>query len=407
MYCMEQKKKSSNRLSSYIKLNAESDLALHLAIVALCLYGIIMIGSASMGTAVGNSMALALSIAKQFIFVCIGYVFMAKLSNFFSLKQLKGNGFSYVVIWTMVMMIVCLAFPAVKGAKAWLRIPLPGFEITVQPAEFAKIIVILLVALHLGDRKYKEEETCMYILKKPLVLCGILLGITVVLQKDFGTMAIQFLLFCIVVLIPKNPKLKKFQTGLRICFYSVVAISCLILNPYGEKIISGLPLKTYQKNRFYAAIDPFKDVYGTGYQVIAGLIAMSEGGLKGKGIGNSTRKYMNFPEANNDFILAIIIEECGFIGFLFLLALYGFIIYRLFYYARRIKSEPARIILVGTAMYFFLHIFLNVGGVTGLIPLTGVPLPLVSAGGSSAMSFMASIGICQAIIGAYKRKEIQ
>ena len=95
---MEQKKKSSNRLSSYIKLNAESDLALHLAIVALCLYGIIMIGSASMGTAVGNSMALALSIAKQFIFVCIGYVFMAKLSNFFSLKQLKGNGFSYVVI---------------------------------------------------------------------------------------------------------------------------------------------------------------------------------------------------------------------------------------------------------------------------------------------------------------------
>ena len=134
---------------------------------------------------------------------------------------------------------------------------------------------------------------------------------------------------------------------------------------------------------------------------------MSEGGLKGKGIGNSTRKYMNFPEANNDFILAIIIEECGFIGFLFLLALYGFIIYRLFYYARRIKSESARIILVGTAMYFFLHIFLNVGGVTGLIPLTGVPLLMISSGGSSTLSVMCAVGIAQAVIMRFNKGEIK
>ena len=116
---------------------------------------------------------------------------------------------------------------------------------------------------------------------------------------------------------------------------------------------------------------------------------------------------MNFPEASTDFILAIYVEELGWVGFLFLILLYSIIIFRLIHYAKRIKSEAAKIILIGSATYFLVHIFFNIGGITGLIPLTGIPLPLLSSGGTSAVAFMMSIGLSQAVIAAYKRKELQ
>lgn len=407
MKLMGNKKKTlREKIEDYIKLNADSDLAIHLDVLALCIFGVIMIGSATMGTTVGNFQALALTIAKQLLYVCVGYILMAKLSNSFSIRQLRENGFSYIVITLFIAMLACLAFPSVKGAKAWLRIPFPKFEMTIQPAEFAKIIVYLLVAAHLGDRKKNPKETWWDVVKKPFVLCGLIFAITLFLQKDFGTMTIQFLIFCIVFLIPKNTRLRPLQHILIGLFFVAVVAAIFILSPYGNGIIAHLPIATYQKNRLYSAIDPFKDKYGSGYQIVASLIAMSEGGWTGRGIGNSIRKYMNFPEANNDFILAIVIEELGFVGFLVLMALYAFLILRLLHYARRIHSETAKIILVGCAMYYGLHIFLNVGGVTGLIPMTGIPLPLISAGGSSAIAFLSSIGLCQAVIGAYKRKEI-
>ena len=164
---------------------------------------------------------------------------------------------------------------------------------------------------------------------------------------------------------------------------------------------------TYQKNRFLSAINPFIDQYGDGYQLVNGLISFATGGMFGVGFGKSIQKYTNFPAANTDFILAVLVEETGFVGFLGLMGLYTLLIVRLFLYANRIRSERAKMILVGTAMYFMVHIFLNVGGVTGLIPLTGVPLPLMSAGGSSAMSMMFAVGIAQAVISQYHKGEIE
>ena len=99
------------------------------------------------------------------------------------------------------------------------------------------------------------------------------------------------------------------------------------------------------------------------------------------------------------------VEETGYVGFLILMLMYGIIIFRLFLYARKVRSEAGKIILIGTASYFLVHIFLNVGGVTGLIPLTGVPLPLISSGGSSAMAFMLAIGLSQAVIAKYNRDQ--
>lgn len=124
----------------------------------------------------------------------------------------------------------------------------------------------------------------------------------------------------------------------------------------------------------------------------------------GKGIGQSQQKFGFLTQADNDFILAIVIEELGIFGLALIVIGYSIIIQRLFHYAYRTKSEGYKIILIGTAMYIFLHFFLNVGGVGGLIPLTGVPLLFISSGGSALMSIMCAIGIAQAIIAKIRRQ---
>ena len=180
----------------------------------------------------------------------------------------------------------------------------------------------------------------------------------------------------------------------------------LLYTGFGEKIISSV-VTGYKKARFTAMFNPFHDTYGAGYQLINGLISFATGGLKGRGIGQSIRKYTDFPASNTDFILAIVVEETGMLGFGLLMLLYGTILIQLFRYAIKMKSEAGKMILIGTAMYLLVHMVFNIGGATGLIPLTGVPLLMISAGGSSTWSFMMCIGISQAIISQFNRGEIQ
>ncbi|MDD6369281.1 FtsW/RodA/SpoVE family cell cycle protein, partial [Galactobacillus timonensis] len=180
-----------------------------------------------------------------------------------------------------------------------------------------------------------------------------------------------------------------------------------LLTPAGIQLVEMLPIADYQKNRFISAFNPFADQYDTGYQLINGLISFASGGWRGLGFGNSVRKYTSFPAANTDFILAIVVEEMGMIGFLLIFIPYLIILCRLFHYALHMKSEKGRIILIGTAMYLLIHCLFNIGGVTAMIPLTGVPLLMISSGGSSTLAFMVSIGLAQAVISQYRKGLIQ
>lgn len=393
--------------TAFLAMGKGYDPLLHAALVLLAFIGIVMIGSASMGDAVGNNLYLAVTIVKQLVFVAAGYVLMAMLSRSFRLSQLRGNFFSVLIIIEILALFACFFFPETNGAKAWIRIPLGITEVTVQPSEFAKILTFLIVAGHLADRSTPKAKLWP-VIKRPVLICGLMAAVILLVQKDFGSMLVLFVIFCVCYLIPKNRPLRVSQAVLVILFYSAVILSAFLLSPQGEELILKIPfLENYQKNRFLAAIDPFRDPYGGGYQIIQSLIAFSEGGLLGRGLGQSVRKYMNFPEANTDFILAVYVEELGWLGFLVLMVIYGIILFRLIHYARKMKSEAGKIVLIGTATYFLVHIFFNIGGVTGLIPLTGIPLPLMSSGGSSAIAFMMAAGLSQAVIGAYKRKEIQ
>ncbi len=399
--------KMINSIKSKFEMNEGYDRLIHFSLLAIAAFGIVMITSASMGDSVYSIKVIILAIAKQAVFVGVGWYFMSMAARKFKLVQLHKRGFSLIILFMYALLLLCLVFTATNGAKAWIHIPLGITEITIQPSEFAKILTYLTVAAHLGDRKGSKEKMQKNLAKAALT-CGIFAIIICFPQSDFGSAFVLFTIFCVCYLIPRNKYMSKSQKILKFLFLiACIFAFVLLFTDLGTDLINSLPLKQYQKNRIFTAIDPFQDRYGDGYQLIQSLIAMSSGGWIGTGIGRSVRKYMNFPEATTDYILGIVVEETGFVGFLLLLFAYGLIIYRLLWIANQMKSESGKIVLTGTAMYFLIHIFLNVGGVSGLLPLTGIPLPLMSAGGSSAVSFMLSIGLSQAIIGAYNRGEIR
>ncbi len=400
---------SADRHKIPLLMPKKYDRLVHISIMTLLLFGIVMVGSASMGLSVGNSRYLLFTVLKQVFFGTLGYIGMCFFANNFTLNQLKGNRFVSYVFIMIIALLVCLLFPPPVGTdtRAWLRMTIAGQEISIQPSEFAKLMAMAIVAAYCGDIT-KRFSSAREMLMRPVGFIVLMMFIITILQDDFGSAFVIFIITCVCLLIPNHPQMKKTQLTLKILFCLAVIASVYILSPAGESLIVNLSfLKDYQKNRFLSAVDPFRDPYNTGFQLINGLVSFASGGWLGRGFGASIRKYMQFPAANTDYILAILVEELGIAGFMLLMALYCVIIFQLQRYAQKIHSEKAKIILVGVSIYLLVHMLLNIGGVTGLLPLTGVPLLMISSGGSSVMSFMVGIGLCQAVISAFNRGEIQ
>ncbi len=384
------------------------DYGLMIAVVLLAIYGILMVGSASMGKFKEYDIInLGIAVAKPLILAVIGFIAMCWVTTHFDMKIFKPAEFIKLYFFGLASLFLCLLFPANYGAHAWITIPMPFVEISIQPSEFCKIIAMFVVASYLAGRT-KSKLTGNQMFLRPLMLIGTLVLVIMLVQNDTGSAAIIFLISCVCLLIPDNEKFKWWQFGLRAAFWVVVLLGIfLIATKQGEDFIRWLPIQEFQINRFITMINPFADEYDNGYQLIKGLTAFASGGFFGRGYGKSLRKYMSFPQAESDYILAILVEELGYFGFIALMCLYCFIIFKLLGYALKIKDERAKIVLTGTAMYLVFHIFLNIGGVTGMIPLTGVPLPMISAGTSCMWSVMIAIGICQHLIALYRRGELE
>ena len=397
---------ASRKRRFVLRMPKRADRGIFISMLILAVFGLLMIASSSMGLTVGRPGRLTLIVIKQIVFLGGGYYFMAVLANNFRLSFLKSGTFPLWAIGIGAALLFCLLFPAAGGARAWIRVPISGVDISIQPSEFAKVMVILVVAAYRGDVKKTFDEQAD-IIKRPLIFILSYIGIVLILQSDMGSAVVIALITIICVMIPQHPQLRIYQNLLRFFVLLGGGLVLYILSPWGETIIKRLPLKAYQINRFLSAFNPFVDMYDTGFQLINGLVSFATGGWLGLGFGNSVRKYTQFPAANTDFILAIVVEELGLVGFLIIFIPYMIIIVQLFRYAMKIKSEQARIILVGTAMYLVVHCLFNIGGVTGMIPLTGVPLLMISSGGSSTLAFMIAIGISQAVIDQYRKGAIE
>lgn len=403
---MSQKQISNSKKSlfSYIKLKmpAKYDFFLHLFVLVLVVFGSLMIFSASQASATENVFSVVIACMKQVGFVIISYFMMVNFANHFTMQGAKKYG-NIVGIGLLILTAMTFLFDDMgTGSQAWIRIPLGFTDVSIQPSEFVKVFMIVVMAINV-ERFFQKKVDWKMIVKYPVIFYILFAGM-IAKQPDFGTLAILTTICGLCFLIPSHQSLRNYQKYLSWLMIGSIGFILLLTTSFGSSLLKHIPLFDYMIGRFEASMNPFQDIYGNGYQLVNGLYAIANGGLGGLGFARSTQKFGYLTQASSDYIFAITSEELGVFGLVIIVLCYGFIIYRLLHYAIHTKSEGYKIILMGTAFYILLHFILNIGGVTGLIPLTGVPLLFVSSGGSSLMAIMSAIGISQAVISRIRRQ---
>lgn len=365
-----------------MKILKNIDKKLLFVSIILFAFGLVMIYSASNVTAyMLNDASPGRYFFKQTLFVITGFIGAGFLIKFKTKSYLL---FSFIASIGLAITILCLAIygQATNGAQNWIGYN--GFGI--QPSEFAKVFMIPLLATYYEiNNKDNNNWKKMYL---PLLLVGAI-TLFIILQNDYGT-ALIFLCLSILIffLSSVSPKLKKIVFALG--FVSVLVLSVAIIFG-GEKV---LPKEKLERFNF---TDPCERYLTTGNQLCNGYIAINSGGILGKGLGNSTQKYLYLPEAHTDFIFAIIIEELGIIGGVILFALYIYLILRVIVIGKKSLRSSHMLMCYGVAFYLFLHIFINIGGVLGLIPITGIPLAFMSYGGSYCWCIIITLTFVQRI----------
>lgn len=381
------------------------DKTINICIIILTVFGIIMIGSASVGqTASKGATYATINMIKQVMFVAAGSIVMIFLTRCFKKSWVNQRTTFILYVLGLCLLVLCLFWES-KGSHAWIPF---GF-FTIQPSEFMKIFMILYLSFHFGEleelcqiprniSKNQKETLQMrkfwYCFLRPVIASIITFLVIGFVQKDLGS-ALIFLFICVVMFfVSPRPYYNH---------YKIMALGLMGVGVFVVIFAMFFILKGYQLGRIYTWLNPLADPINSGWQLTNSLIAFASGGLFGRGYGASRQKYGYIPESHNDFIAAIIFEELGLVGFLIFLVPYCIIIFKMFDYGMKIKDTKSKMILYGVGTYFFIHLLINVGGVSGFIPMTGVPLLLISSGGSSTVAAMMSLGIAQAIIAKYNR----
>lgn len=392
------------KILKFFTVKEKSDIWISIATLSLALFGLVMAISASMTTASDSSRVLFITTIKQILYFKVGYIGMVFASKCFSFKKIKNIIFPISILMIGIL-LTTLFFKEINGAQAWIRLNPRGFAFTIQPSEFAKVTSILMAAVFVGDVSLNTKRSGGEILKKTLYIVFLQVFVIFVFQSDLGSAIVLLLIMAIVLLVPAHPKIRTIQN--LVILFSIIGIGGIIylLTDDGLALLESAGIiKGYKLARFTDYANPFLNMTAGGFQLAGSLVAFSRGSLFGSGLGHSIQKYGYLPEASTDFILSLIAEETGFIGVMTVMILYGCLIWRLTYFALKVRSEKDKMVLFGTAAFLFVHLLFNVGGITATIPLTGVPLLLLSSGGSSTMAIMLAIGICQNIISKYKTR---
>lgn len=343
------------------------------------IFGVMMVASASSLKAYMSKLDSFYYFKRQLFFIAIGLV-----SSYIILKTpiKRWKNLIYLGIIVILGALIYVLFwgKDMNGINGWLFIGSLG----IQPSEFAKTILILFLAI-----TFEKFMRIKYISNVAKILPFIVPFLYVALiykQPDFGTMMILLgITMVIFLVIPYDVKTKLVIGGFTLI--SVILVLCAML-------ITGKGLNESQKDRFNFKNPCTRYRESNGYQVCNGYIAINSGGLLGSGLGNSKQKYLYLPEAHTDFIFAIIVEETGLIVGTIIILIYFIIIWRILLIGRKSYNLQGTIICYGVASYIALHVMVNLGGVLGIIPLTGVPLPFYSYGGS----FMINLLICLAFV---------
>jgi len=333
---------------------------------------------------------------KQLIMIIAGMIIATFIIKIDTKKYAYPTALAFITI-TGCILYLFLYGTFHKGAQNWLSIG----GVTFQPSEFAKPIIIVALSLIFEKTKNKlrNKKIKHYNIITLILIIGLLNPIIIFLEKDLGTMLIIMTIF--IVMFLASPILKQEKTK-TILILVLLALSGLIL----IKNQKGYILSEEQMNRFNY-INPCKNYLDGGYQICNAYIAINNGGLFGLGIGKSKQKYSYIPEPHTDMIFAIIAEEQGLIRSSIVLLSYTVILYRILNLSSKSNTLRGKYICLGVATYIFAHIAINLGGLLGVLPLTGVPLPFLSYGGSFTLSLIISLGLVQRVHIEYKRQKIK
>lgn len=338
-------------------------------LIAICMFGLLMIYSASSVESLQENGSSWFFLYRQAIFMFIGFVLFAMIGSRLLPWPLFRSKLVWGVWFGVLVLLIAVLFVG-QGAEEWGAsrwIDLGIFNL--QPAEVAKPVIIVLTAKIFAD--YFEDGTIdtrafliqmLIMLPFPLFL--------IFKEPDLGTtIIIALTVFAIAILC-----------GLPWRVVAFVTIAAFVL---GAAAIVTSP---YRAKRFLAFLDPWSDPYDTGYQATLAIMAFASGGLFGRGIGNSTMKYHYLPEAHNDYILAIIGEELGFVGTAIFVLVFIAMIIAAFYICREAPTLHAQLLASGCTIILAVQFLINVFGILGVMPMTGKPLPFVSYGGSSIIA---------------------
>ncbi len=386
-----------------------TDKTIYACTIFLACFGIVMIGDASVGMSASRGSNFAtINLLKQCVFVAGGFFCMFLFARVYKTRRISETIMLSAYVICILMMLACLMW-TINNSHAWIKVG----PITIQPVEFMKLVMIIILSyifgvlpdqVRISNRLSAEKRKKL--VRRKFILCVAFPALLVFfafficwkVQKDMGSGLILLVMSaCLFFATPSQ-----YYRPYKIIGLFLVFLAVLVFILFHERFLKG-----HQMARIASWLNPLKDIYGSNYQIINGFVGYTNGGLIGRGFGNSIMKFGYIPEAQNDFISSIIVEELGLVGFAAFFIPYSIIICRLFRYAFCMKESRDKLTLIGIASYFFVHLMVNVGGVSGLIPMTGVPLLLISAGGTSTLMALTCIGVAQALIAKYNREKKQ
>jgi len=326
--------------------------------------------------ALGRSQLDLLNFKKQIIFVVLGIVLLFVLAGF-DYHSLRSYSKYFYVLGLILLIGVLFFGQTINGTKGWYN--LAGFNF--QPVELIKFVLILFLAKYFSSTPLKTKDY-----KRLLIsFSGALLFMVLVLaQPDFGSASVLFLSWLsMIILVGFNKK-----------YFLVIGLILVIAFSGSWYFV----LQDYQKHRIITFLDPSFNPLSQGYNVSQAIIAVGAGGLAGRGLGFGSQSQLKFlPEAQTDFIFAVVAEELGFSGVLLILLFFGIFFYRCLYYLKKVNNDFAIFFILGSVSLIFIEMFINIGMNLGILPVVGISLPFLSYGGSGLISSLMLVGVIESI----------
>lgn len=348
------------------------DFVLITAIVSLSVFGLMMVYSSSFTLATLNYGDGRYFFNRQLAFFIFG-LFVMFVSGFVSLKRLGRLSPLFVVMSLVMLMLVAFSPLGLvrNNSQRWLQLG----PIVFQPSEMVKIFMVIYFS-YFYSRRQEHFDNFFYGVFPPLILLA-LIAFPIIRQPDLGTTIHLLFISGLIVILSGVRKRHLF-------ILVTIATSVMMLVAYSA---------SYRIDRITSFRNPFDDIGGTGYQLVNSYVSLATGGLSGTGLGNSVQKLGYLPEAHTDFIMSVVAEELGVLGVLFVLGCYTIILVRGVIISTQVKPLYYKLLALGITFQIASQAAINLGAMSGVLPITGIPLPFISYGGTSLVFMMLASGI--------------